>query len=449
MTNPDERGNTPNEWQGERTYHEHMEWTRAEEDEQTGLLTTSLEWTLQQKNSRLQDEVMRLINCVAQEKERAMAVQTELETQKAIIAQLMDTAVRCNAIAERLMTENHRLTATEAQLVSANIQFSHEVETLKLGMKDVRANPVVDESKFAGSVNRNDVDSNSSSMSPPRKAIATRALMDENEKLSSENEALKLDREASRKQMAAHKRSVARAAAENQKLSREIEVHKLDKEAEGRKLHAQVAVESCGSQALAESGILKNETAESRHPENENRTAQVFYADSQATKIQVASLSQEVETLQREKDTLKRKLNAKAAYESRAAQAVAENKRLSGDIQAFQVENSLLRSRVSWHESIAAPYSYETQRLLHENEALKRKLGEVRCQVYAKGGDETGLSDKASNPFYEAKLAPQGNNISILLQRGRSHSENCGIDSTTTREQEDGHDAKRHKPTDI
>jgi hypothetical protein len=37
----------------------------------------------------------------------------------------------------------------------------------------------------------------------------------------------------------------------------------------------------------------------------------------------------------------------------------------------------------------------------------------------------------------------------MLLQRDGSHVENRGIDSMTTREQEDGHDAKKQKPTGI
>jgi hypothetical protein len=453
--NPDEKGNNPNEWEGKRTYHEYMAWARGEEDEQRGLVTTSLEWTIQQNNSRLQEEVMRLVDCVVQEKERALAVQTELEAQRAITAQVMDTAVHSNAIAERLMTENQRLITTEAQLVSANIKLSHEVEALKLALKEIGANRVVDEGKCAENVNEKAVDSNARLISPPRKAIATRALTAENERLSSENEALKIDQEASREKLDTHKTRVAQAVAENERLSREIEMHKLDKEALGREFHSQVVVESREAQVFAESEMLMNEMEETPHVEKENRAAQVNYAKSQATQIQVASLSQEVGTLQRDKDALTRKLKAKVAYESRAAQAVAENNRLSKDIQAFTVENSFLRSRVSWHESIAASYTSETQRLLHENEALNRELGEVRWQVHAQVAHETGhskmlrLSNKKSNPFYETKLASQSNTTAMLLQRDRSNVESRGIDSRTTSEEEDGHDAKRKKPNDI
>jgi hypothetical protein len=89
---------------------------------------------------------------------------------------------------------------------------------------------------------------------------------------------------------------------------------------------------------------------------------------------------------------LNRKLNAKVAYENRAAQAVAENKRLSRDIEALTIENSLYRSSQAYpnlgYDSIVAPFIAENQRLSCENEALKHRSAELTMQLHAKEGEE-------------------------------------------------------------
>lgn len=410
--NPEE-GNTPNGWQGKRPYSEFMAWARSEEDEKRNLVTInepqfeSLDlWTLHQKNCRLQNEVMRLISCIDQEKERAIDMQNNLETQKAITGQAMDTAFKSNTIANRLMTENQRLTKEVAKLVAANIKLSHEVEALKLSqdkltmaMNANKAKHVVDDSIRAEDMREKTADVETVMKSPPRKAITSRVVMTENERLLSENGALK-------KELIAHKKCTAQAVAENKRLSREIEIHKHDKKALGRELHAQVMNDSREAQGLAS-----------------NERPLLNSAESHAAQIRIDSLLHENKLLRSDKDVLTRRLNAKVAYENRAAQAFAENKkllsniealtsklnakvalenraaqavaentRLLGDIKALTIENAFYRSSQAYanpgYGSIAAPLMAENRRLSSENEALKHRSTELMMQLHAEIGEE-------------------------------------------------------------
>jgi regulator of replication initiation timing len=91
-------------------------------------------------------------------------------------------------------------------------------------------------------------------------------------------------------------------------------------------------------------------------------------------------------------EALTSKLNAKVAHENRAAQAVAENTRLLGDIKALTIENSFYRSSQAYanpgYGSIAAPLMAENRRLSSENEALKHRSTELMMKLHAKIGEE-------------------------------------------------------------
>lgn len=431
-----EEGNTPSGWQGKRPYKEFMQWARVEEDERRRLVarnepqSESLDrWNLHQKNSQSQDEIRRLMSFIAQDKERAMEMQIKLETQNAITGQVMDAAFQSNTTADRLRTENQRLNKEVARIVAANMKLLHEVEALKLShdklSMEVNANVakhVVDDSTRAEDTREKATDMEAPMKPPPRKAITSRVIMTENERLVSENEALK-------KELITHKKRAAKAIAENKRLSREIEMHKHDKKVMGRELHVQVVKDSRYAKVPAknERPSLEMKETSTFHEgnvqvEHESRAAQVNTPESHATQIRIDSLLQENKLLRVNKDALIRRLNAKVAYENRAAQAIAENKRLLTDIEALTnklnakvayenraaqifaenkrllsnigaltMENSFYRSSQAYphpgYDSLVAPLIAENQRLSSENEALKHRNTESMMQLHAQIGE--------------------------------------------------------------